>query len=144
MSAESLPIIVGVGQITVRDEPLDALSTPLDLMERAAEAAAEDAGLRRGDLSSVDGLAVVKSFREPMRNTPEALAARLDMTDAPNSTGRWLTPDGGNAPQGLVNLFSEAIAEERHRLVLLTGAEAIDNARRLIKSGTKPDWDIPS
>jgi acetyl-CoA C-acetyltransferase len=144
MSAESLPIIVGVGQITVRDESLDALSTPLDLMERAAEAAAADAGLRMGDLSSVDGLAVVKSFREPMRNTPEALAARLDMTDAPNSSGRWLTPDGGNAPQGLVNLFSQAIAGGRHRLVLLTGAEAIDNARRLIKSGTKPDWDIPS
>lgn len=140
MSADGIPVIVGVGQITVRDEPLDALSTPLDLMERAALAAAEDAGLRRHDLASVDGLAVVKSFREPMRNTPEALAGRLGMTEA----RRWLTPDGGNAPQALVNLFSEAIAEGRHRLVLLAGAEAIDNARRLIKSGVKPNWDIPS
>lgn len=43
-----------------------------------------------------------------------------------------------------MNLFSEAIAEGRHRLVLLTGAEAIDNARRLNKSGTKPTWSLPS
>jgi len=140
MSGDAFPIIIGVGQITVRDEPLDTLSTPLDLMERAALAAAEDAGLRRDALSSADGLAVVKSFREPMRNTPEALANRLEMADAQ----RWIAPDGGNAPQGLVNLFSEAIAAGRHRMVLLTGAEAIDNARRLIKSGTKPNWDLPS
>lgn len=82
MTADALPIIVGVGQITVRDEPLDALSTPLDLMERATRAAAEDAGIRPRDLSSIDGLAVVKSFREPMRNTPDALAHRLEMTQA--------------------------------------------------------------
>ncbi len=140
MSAENIPVLVGVGQVTVRDEPLDALSTPLDLMQRAALLAAEDAGIGHAVLTDIDALVVVKSFREPMRNTPEALAKALGATGAK----RWLTPDGGNAPQGLVNLFCEAIAEGRHRLVLLTGAEAIDNARRLIKSGTKPDWDRPS
>lgn len=140
MSSDDTPILVGVGQVTVRDEPLEALSTPLDLMDRAAGLAAADAGLGSAALSAIDALVVVKSFREPMRNSPEALADRLGATRA----RRWLTPDGGNAPQGLVNLFFQAIAEGRHRLVLLAGAEAIDNARRLIKSGVKPDWSHPS
>ena len=140
MSSDRVPILVGVGQVTVRDEPLDALSTPLDLMLRAAHAAAADAGIRADALAGIDALVVVKSFREPMRNSPAALTRRLGASEA----RRWLTPDGGDAPQGLVNRFFEAIAEGRHRLVLLAGAEAIDNARRLIKSGTKPDWRLPS
>lgn len=140
MSQDDTPILIGVGQVTVRDEPLDALSTPLDLMQQAALVAAADAGLTADALADIDALVVVKSFREPMRNSPEALAHLLGATNA----RRWLTPDGGNAPQGLMNQFFEMIAEGRHRLVLLAGAEAIDNARRLIKSGARPDWSLPS
>ena len=37
------PILVGVGQVTVRDEALDNLSRPIDLMMDAIASAAEDA-----------------------------------------------------------------------------------------------------
>ena len=42
MSLDRVPVIIGVGQCTVRDQALDALSSPLDLMESAATAAAPE------------------------------------------------------------------------------------------------------
>jgi acetyl-CoA C-acetyltransferase len=134
------PVLVGVGDCTVKDEPLDAVSSPLDLMLRAASGAADDAGLAFSALAKLDELAVVKSFREPMRNTPDVLAARLGASHA----RQWLTPDGGNAPQYLVNRYAHAISQGEASFVALTGAEAMDNGRRLIKSGVKPDWRVAS
>jgi acetyl-CoA C-acetyltransferase len=141
MTAPNTPVLIGAGQLTVRNESLEALSTPLDLMERATKEAATQCGLTPRQLSDVDALVVVKSFREPMRNSPEALANRLDISSA----AQWLAPDGGNGPQSLVNLFARQIAAGQHKLVLLAGAEAMDNGRRHIKqTGTKPDWQVPS
>ena len=138
MIHDATPILVGQGQVTVRGEPLEALSTPLSLMLSAASLACEDAELSRSNLRNLSDLVVVKSFREPMRNTPRVLADRLGASQAQC----WLTPDGGNAPQYLVNHYAQAIATGESELVLLAGAEAIDNARRLIKDGRKPDWSI--
>ncbi len=140
MIRDDIPILIGVGQVTVRDEPLDALSTPMDLMIRAAVRAADDAHVQRRTLASLDAVVVVKSFREPMRNSPATLARHLGATQAET----WLTPDGGQAPQALANRFAAEIAAGRKRFVLLAGAEAMDNARRLIKSGTRPDWSQPA
>jgi acetyl-CoA C-acetyltransferase len=135
---DNLPILIGCGQVTVRDEPLDALSTPMDLMQGAAKLAVADAGLSEDAMKALDAL--VKSFREPMRNSPEVLARRLGADQA----RCWLTPDGGSTPQALVNLFADRTARDEAGLVLLTGAEAIDNARRLIKSDEKLRWSEPS
>ena len=140
MIDDATPILIGQGQKTVRGEPLDALSTPLDLMLSAASLACEDAELLSSSLQNLSDLVVVKSFREPMRNTPRVLAEGLGASQA----RCWLTPDGGNAPQYLVNHYAQAIALGESQLVLLAGAEAIDNARRLIKDGQKPNWSIPT
>ena len=134
--SQAIPVLIGVGQVTVRDEPLDALSKPLDLMELSARRAAADAGVHDAVLAEIDQLAVVKSFREPTSDTPASLAARLGASDAQG----WLMPDGGQSPQWLVNHYAEAIADGEARLVLLAGGEAIDNARRILKSGDKPRW----
>lgn len=140
MTHADTPIIVGTGQITVRDEPMDSLSRPIDLIEQSIFRAAEDAGITRPTLTETDQIAVVRSFREPMRNTPEAVARRLGAEKAE----LWLTPDGGEGPQALVNLFAAKIADGNAKLVVLAGAEAMNNGRRLVKSGTKPDWAEPS
>ena len=140
MIADSTPILVGAGELTVKDESLDALSSPLDLMQQTAELAAADAGVDSSVLAGLDQVAVVKSFREPTRNTPESLARRLGASNAK----AWLVPDGGQGPQALVNHFAEAIANGDAKWVLLAGAEAIDNARRLLKSGSKPQWSEPA
>lgn len=140
VNADTTPILIGVGQRTVRDEPLGALSTPMDLMAAAARDAVADAGAPDDWLAGVDTLVVVKSFREPMRNSPATLARRIGAVNA----ATFLTPDGGEAPQYLVNRYAEAIARGQAKSVLLAGAEAMDNGRRLIKSGQKPDWREPA
>lgn len=134
------PILIGVGQRTERETGLDALSSPMDLMEGATWAACEDAGIDREHLASVDTLVVVRSFREPMANSAEVLARRVGATAAEP----WMMPNGGNGPQYLVNRYAEAIARGEARFCLFSGAEAMDNGRRLVKAGITPDWDEPA
>jgi len=140
MRDSNTPVLVGVGQVTERDPDLDTASSPLDLMEQAALLATEDADLSREKLAHLDALVVMETFREYTRNPPESLAARLGAQQA----SAWLMCHGGNGPQFLVNYFSEEISKGNMRFVLLAGAEAMDTARRLTKSGNKPNWSIPS
>ena len=97
---DNTPVLIGVGQITEKSADLNAASSPLQLMEQATFAAIGDAGLITDATKEIDAIVVVKSFREPMRNTPEALANLLGATSAQ----RWIIPDGGYGPQYLVNL----------------------------------------
>ena len=140
MTNPRTPILIGVGQVTEKDPPIDEASSPLDLIEQATVLALEDAGISRENLSDLTTLVVVKSFREPMRNTPEALANRINATKA----AQWLAPDGGNGPQYLVNRYSEAIFSGEEDFVLLSGAEAMATGRKIVKSGNKPQWSVDS
>ena len=137
---DRMPILVGVGQITEKTPGLEGLSSPVDLMVQATEAALADAHLSKAVLEQVDTLVVVRSFRESTPNSPEALAKRLGASNA----AQWLMPNGGNGPQYLVNRFAEAIAEGRCELALFSGAEAIDNGRKLLKAGVTPPWEEPT
>lgn len=140
MSEQYMPVLVGVGQVTEREFDLDS-STPLDLMEKAVHLALQDAGISSKALADLDTLVVVRSFREPTRNTPESLAGRLGADRA----SQWLMPNGGNGPQYLVNRFSEAIARGECRFALFTGAEAMATARRIVKeTGQQPEWQEPA
>lgn len=134
------PVLIGVGQITEKQADLERVSSPMDLMEQATWAACEDAGIGRERLAEVDTLAVVRSFREPMANSAEVLARRVGAERAE----AWMMPNGGNGPQYLVNRYAEAIAKGEARFCLFSGAEAMDNGRRLIKAGITPDWDEPA
>lgn len=134
------PVLIGVGQITEKEADLERVSSPMDLMEQATRVACEDAGIGRERLAEVDTLAVVRSFREPMANSAEVLARRLGAERAE----AWMMPNGGNGPQYLVNRYAEAIAKGEARFCLFSGAEAMDNGRRLLKAGITPDWDEPA
>jgi len=136
MLDKNTPIIIGVGQITEKENDAEKLSSPVDLIEKATRLAAEDAGIRCEELANLDELVIVRGFREPTRNSPEALAKRIGAGEAK----QWLTPNGGNAPQYLVNRYSESIFQGKHQFVLLAGAEAMDNSRRFHKAGLKNDW----
>ena len=141
VNAKQMPVLVGVGQVMEREVEIDG-SSVLDLIEQAVYSAAEDAGISRATLAEeVDSLVLVKSFREPTRNSPEALANRIGTARAE----QWLMPNGGNGPQYLVNHFSEAISEGKNRFVLLAGAEAMATARKIVKTtGEQPAWQEPA
>ncbi len=136
MVEKSMPVLVGVGQVTEREFDVDS-SSVLDLVEQAVYKAAADAGISKASLADLDSLVMVKSFRESTRNSPEALANRIGATRA----SQWLMPNGGNGPQYLVNRYSEAIANGESRFVLFAGAEAMATARKIVKTtGEQPPW----
>ena len=115
------PVIVGVGQRSQRvDDPAQALE-PIDLLEEAARAAADDAGAP-GLAAAADTVAVVDmvSWKYP---DPGALLARRLGREAPVRT--VTTTVGGNSPQLLVNVLAPEIARGDTDVVLIGGAECV-------------------
>ena len=87
----------------------------------------------------LDLIAVVKSFRNDLRNPPEALARALSAS----ARAAAAQHHGRQPPQALVNRAAEQIARGELRLALLCGAEAIDSAARAARTGVALDWDVP-
>ena len=140
MSEKYIPVLVGVGQVTEREVALDG-SSVLDLIERAVYRAADDASISKKALADLDTLAIVRSFRESTRNTPEALANRIGAARA----RQWLMPNGGNGPQYLVNHYAGAIANGECQFALFAGAEAMATSRKIVKeTGEQPAWQEPA
>ena len=140
MDRDLTPVLIGVGQVTEKEDDVSKASSQVDLMEKATRNAVADAGIDPKRLADLDILVVVKCFREATRNSPNALARRISAQGAE----QWLTPDGGNTPQYLVNRYAEEIAQGKKRFALFAGSEAMATARKIIKSGNKLDWDEPA
>lgn len=138
MSADRIPILVGVGQSTKKDEPLGGCSGPVDLILESAHRAAEDTTIGSSIFAKLDLVVLVRSFREVVRNSPQLVADSLGAKKA----RCYLTPHGGNTPQYLVNRYSEAIARGELDLALFGGAEALDNQMRCAKAGVNPNWEV--
>lgn len=134
------PVLIGVAELTDRPRELDEALAPLELLRRVACDAASDAGLRASVLAELDEIYVVKSFTEPLENSPEALARAVGASRA----RRFRSTTGGNTPQSLVNHAAERIARGEHGLVLLAGAEAQSTWARARREGVTLDWSVPS
>ncbi len=139
MPNDLTPILIGAGQITDKEPDPGKACSPLDLMEQTSHRALQDAGLTIAALEKLDTLVIVRSFQEAVRNSPQALASRLGAAGA----RQWLTPNGGNAPQYLVNRYFEDIAKGKAEFVLLSGAEAIATRRKFRKAGVGDPWSEP-
>lgn len=138
MNLDRMPVLVGVGQVIKRDEPLETCSSPIDLIVESARLAAEDTGVGANLLEALDLVVLVRSFREIVRNSPQLVG---DIVGA-SKAKCYLTPHGGNTPQYLVNRYSEAIARGELDLVLFAGAEALDNQIRCAKANVTPNWQV--
>ncbi|MHB1911106.1 MAG: thiolase C-terminal domain-containing protein [Acidimicrobiales bacterium] len=116
MSADPwrVPVIASAGQWTERVEP----TTPVDLAERAALAALDDA---RGIRGHIDRLHVVGVLFDGGPAPASALAARLGLRPSRCAT----TTIGGNTPQWLVGRAADDVASGRVGSVLIAGAEAV-------------------
>jgi len=113
---DNTPVLVGQGQFTYRGPPADAPS-PLQLLLKATEAAALDAGLSPQALAALDSVGVVAFAIDAegalaalpvprLANPPASLAQRL------GASPRWsaYTETGGNSSQHLINVICERIA----------------------------------
>ena len=128
------PVIVGVGQVTQRVEPADALE-PVDLMAEAARRAAADATVDRL-LAAIDSIRVVQSLTRRYPDPGALVAERLGCS--PRQTA--VTTLGGNSPQSLVSDTAMAIGRGELDVALLTGAEAWRTRMALRRAGAKADW----
>src|SRR5438445_1051335 len=132
------PVVIGVAQLTHRSERLEDAIEPLEMMERVARAAAEDAGGGAGLLERLDSVQVVNIMSWPYTDAPGALAERLGA----GPSQKLYSAVGGETPQRLVNETAQAIVEGRTRLALIAGAEAMHSRRRARKLGQQLNWSI--
>jgi len=116
-SAETIPVLVGVGQVLQRlDDPTEA-AEPLAMMVTALERAGEDSGAP-SLLQQAESIYVVRgawSYGDPGREVARRLEANVKETVG--------TPYGGNFAQGCVIDAAREIHAGRRRVALVTGSE---------------------
>jgi len=123
------PVLVGYGQVNERNG--DPAVEPVDLMERAARAAADPRVLE-----DVDSVRVVNLLSWRYRNPGLLLADRIR---ASHAESRY-TSIGGNVPQSLVSQACLEIARGNVDTVLIAGAETWRTRTRVRAAGGKLDW----
>jgi acetyl-CoA C-acetyltransferase len=129
------PVVVGVGQISQRDEP-DRARPPIELFEDAARAAGDDAG--HGLLARTDTVAAVQIVSWPYADPGAFVARRLGIE--PRAT--VLSTVGGNSPQLLVNEMGQRVLDGAADIVLLGGAESMHTRWRARREPrTHLEWD---
>jgi acetyl-CoA C-acetyltransferase len=130
------PVVVGVGQVTIRPEP-DAEPAdrpePVELMARALRAAAEDCdGAPPGGsapaghalLQGADSIRVVVPLGWRSINPALIVAERLGFSSE-DTPELMLSAIGGNTPQAMMHDACRAISRGDLGVVLVTGAEAM-------------------
>ena len=110
---------------------------PLDMWERVARDAADDAGGGTpGALASLESIDVVYSQSWQYDDAVARLSERLGA--APGR--RRYSGIGGSVPHVLATEVARAIRDGNLDLALITGAEALATVRRLKKAGERPQW----
>ncbi len=130
---ERVPVVIASGQSIERD----SLVTPIDLMERAGEAAFADAPLRE----SVERVSVVNIMTRTGPAPATELARRLGLA----TSACEVSTIGGNSPQWLVSRAADDITRGRLAATLIAGAEAIRSSRARRAEGLPRDTgaDLP-
>jgi acetyl-CoA C-acetyltransferase len=123
------PVLVGYGQVNHHDD--DPSVAPIDLLERAARAAADPR-----ILEAVDSVRIVNMLSWRYRNPGLLLAERIRARNADSH----YTSIGGNVPQSLVNQACLGIARGDVDTVLIAGAEAWRTRTRVRRAGGTLEW----
>jgi acetyl-CoA C-acetyltransferase len=131
------PVVVGVGQVTVRPDlqiPPAGRPEPVELMARALRAAAEDAGgVAPGAATAIgqtlirraDSIRVVVPFGWRSVNPSLLVAQKLGFQPDAAPRELMLSAVGGNTPQALLHDACRAIGRGDLDIALVTGAEAL-------------------
>lgn len=133
----NIPVIVGVGEYIDRPSTPSHGLEPMDLMLRAAHAAANDA--HSALLSQVDSLDVVNISSWPYPDAPGHLAQCLDIRPRHTTYG----PVGGQSPLALLQDAAQRIANGQSQVALVCGAEAQHTVTQALKQGIELPWTAP-
>jgi len=147
MDESRIPILVGCGQITQREnDPLKALS-PIELTAEACFEAAKDSGVDNILLNKLDTIVTIRSFSDTSwrfkcpfgryTNPSLSLANRISAYDVKNHI---YTFPGGNMPQWSVNRIFELIAKGKVKTALLAGGESLFTQKNAQRKGVNLNW----
>ena len=131
-----VPVVVGIGQVTHRDDDDPAPAEPLALIATAARAADADAG--GGLLARVDVLDLMPVGSWPYDDLAALVTDRLALDVSP--ARRRVHATGGETPIRVLDAAAARIAAGEARVVLLAGAEGTRAATRARRAGTALPW----
>ncbi|MEX1217076.1 MAG: acetyl-CoA acetyltransferase [Acidimicrobiales bacterium] len=133
-----LPIIVGSGQIMIRDASTEPLE-PAELMAEALRRAEFDSG-GRGLLAGADQVLTVSELSWRYRNPALAVANLVGASPRRLAT----SVVGGNLAGVMVARAAAEIQRGSADVILLTGGEATRTRSRLRKADVEPAWSTQS
>lgn len=130
------PVLVGVGQVVVR-EPGDDPAEPVELARRALRAAAEDAGARVDLLAGADLVAAVPSASWTY---PDQAGLVASLVGAEGAATVQTSTYGGDGGQLALNDAAQQVVDGAAHVVLVSGAEAGASVAALQRAGREPAW----
>ncbi|CAB4659337.1 MAG: hypothetical protein F2617_08850 [Actinobacteria bacterium] len=133
-----LPIIVGAGQIMIRDAATEPLE-PAELMAEALRRAEIDSG-GTGLLTGADQVLTVSELSWRYRNAALAVAERIGASPRRLAT----SVVGGNLAGVMVARAAADIQAGAAEVIAITGGEATRTRSRLRKAGLEPEWSTQS
>ena len=145
MAHRYTPVLVGCGDVTDLDTPVERGRSPYDIIAQAGRLALADAGCS-ALAQAIDTVAMLRSYKDTSHrfetrlggstNPPKSVANRLGL-----NAGRHIyTWNGGNMPQYLVNRFAEEIARGEMRAALVVGGEALRTQHGAERAGLPVSW----
>lgn len=137
--------MVGCGDVTDLETPIEAARSPFDLIAQAGMLALNDAGSAKLR-EAIDTVAILRLFSDTSHrfrtklgtssNPPKSVARRLGL-QAVRCIYTW---NGGNMPQYLVNALAEAISRGEVRAAMIAGGEALRTQHGVERAGVPADW----
>lgn len=138
LTAQQLPVIVGVGEIADRPHDLRAALEPIALMEAAVRHAAADATQAAADelIQSIDSLDIVSEHSWPYEDACALLTGRLNIRPVRLAYG----VTGGESPVRFIHEAALRIARGESSCAVVVGAEASYSVAAAAKAGIELPW----
>ena len=146
--ADTLPVIIGVGQAVDHWDGKDPSSAPHPVeMMRTAIGRAIDDTCGGGIADAVDLALFIRTFPDSLRE-PVTPFGRIENLPRAVLDGTELSPDraiysvvGGDQPQAMVNELSAKLADGEYEVALIAGGEVTGAMKAAIKAGHALDWN---
>lgn len=131
------PCLIGTARRTWNDG--SSAPEPLGMWEEVARAAAEDAGVRRNVIGSIDHLGLVHCQSWAYDDPSGRLAERLGVP------GIFLRESilAGTSPQRLLDEAAERMLRGECSVALVVGGEALATRSAMRRRGETPNWSHP-
>jgi acetyl-CoA C-acetyltransferase len=141
-SADRIPVIVGIGEITDRPADLKSGLEPLALLEQALQRAEQDSGGKL--LGEIESLDVVNFLSWRYRDPEVRLSERLGI----KPKHAYYGPVGGESPIRYLHEAAQRIARGECTVAAVCGAEAQSTVTKAERAGVELPWtpfahDVP-